>query len=98
MLNPNSADPNSELIILQIPQPPSFNNHNGGKRLVFGPDGDLYVGVGDGGSEGDPMGNGQNTSTLLGKILRIDVNNASAEHPYTIRSDNPFAREIWISR
>ena len=98
--DPNSADPNSELIILQIPQPPAFNNHNGG-MLAFGPDGDLYVGVGDGGSEGDPMGNGQNTSTLLGKILRIDVSNASVGHPYTIPSDNPFVGqsgsrgEIW---
>jgi glucose/arabinose dehydrogenase len=98
--NPNSADPNSELVILQIPQPPAFNNHNGG-MLAFGPDGDLYIGVGDGGSEGDPLGNGQNTSTLLGKILRIDVSGASADHPYTIPSDNPFVGksgfrgEIW---
>jgi len=98
--DPNSANPNSELVILQIPQPPSYNNHNGG-MLAFGPDGDLYVGVGDGGSEGDPMGNGQNMSTLLGKILRIDVRNASEDHPYGIPADNPFvgksgARgEIW---
>jgi glucose/arabinose dehydrogenase len=98
--NPNTVDPSTELIILQIPQPPAFNNHNAG-MLAFGPDGDLYIGVGDGGSEGDPMGNGQNMSTLLGKILRIDVRNASTEAPYSIPSDNPFVGvagdrgEIW---
>ncbi|MDA4123284.1 MAG: PQQ-dependent sugar dehydrogenase [Thaumarchaeota archaeon] len=98
--NAGMVDPSTELVILQISQPPAFNNHNGG-MLAFGPDGDLYVGVGDGGSEGDPMGNGQNMSTLLGKVLRIDVGNASAEAPYSIPSDNPFVRvagdrgEIW---
>jgi glucose/arabinose dehydrogenase len=98
--DPNSADLSSELIVLQIQQPPAFNNHNAG-MLAFGPDGDLYIGVGDGGSEGDPMGNGQNTSTLLGKILRIDVANATVQQPYSIPADNPLVSqsgargEIW---
>ena len=78
------ADPASEQPILQINEP--FSNHNGG-NIVFGPDGYLYFGVGDGGSGGDPMGNGQNVNTLLGKMLRIDVSGAG----YTIPQDNPFA-------
>jgi glucose/arabinose dehydrogenase len=85
--NPNKADPNSERIILIINQP-EFN-HCGG-QLAFGSDGYLYVGVGDGGGEGDPssfMGNGQDINTLLGKILRIDVNR---ENAYDVPSDNPF--------
>jgi glucose/arabinose dehydrogenase len=90
------GDPSSEEVLLQIPQP--FANHNGG-QLAFGPDGYLYIGTGDGGSGGDPLNNGQNTSVLLGKILRIDVE--SGRQPYTIPRDNPFivaleARdEIW---
>ena len=93
-----SADPDSEMVILEVEQP--YANHNGG-QLAFGPDGYLYIGLGDGGAAGDPLGNGQNTSTLLGAILRIDVSEATFDHPYTIPPDNPFfadgaARgEIW---
>ena len=92
--NPNLADPNSEYQLLQINQP--YANHNGGE-VAFGPDGYLYLGLGDGGSAGDPQGNGQSLATLLGKILRVDVDQAE---PYTIPSDNPFANgggqpEIW---
>ncbi len=85
--NPNVADKTSELIVLEISQP--FPNHKGG-QIAFGPDGYLYIGMGDGGSEGDPLGNGQNCSTLLGKILRIDVNLPSGGRNYGIPSDNPF--------
>lgn len=88
--NPNRANPKSERIVLQIDEP-QFN-HNGG-RIAFGPDGYLYVVAGDGGQGHDkglghgPQGNGQDLSTLLGKILRIDVDNGD---PYAIPSDNPF--------
>ena len=94
----NTADPNSGLTIMTIGQP--FSNHNGG-LLTFGADGMLYVALGDGGSGGDPMGNGQDTTTLLGSILRIDVDNQDVGLNYGIPSDNPFfgsgtARgEIW---
>jgi glucose/arabinose dehydrogenase len=92
--NPDVADVASSKLILGVTQP--FANHNGGLN-VFGPDGMLYIGLGDGGSGGDPQGNGQRTNTLLGKILRIDVDNGD---PYSIPSGNPFARqgglpEIW---
>jgi len=93
--DPSRADPASAKIILQVDQP--FPNHNGGD-LVFGPDGYLYIGLGDGGSGGDPQGNGQNLNALLGKMLRIDVNHGD---PYAIPPDNPFAGragarpEIW---
>jgi hypothetical protein len=87
--NPNQADPNSEKRLLGVDQP--FPNHNGGV-VTFGPDGYLYLGLGDGGSQGDPNGNGQNTNLLLGKILRIDVEHGD---PYTIPSTNPFGNEIW---
>ena len=86
----NLADPNSEVKILGVDQP--FANHNGGV-LTFGPDGYLYVGLGDGGSQGDPYGNAQNRNALLGKILRIDVDSAD---PYAVPSDNPFGNEIWL--
>src|SRR6266496_268117 len=87
--DPNVADPNSEVKLLGVDQP--FPNHNGGV-LTFGPDGYLYAGLGDGGSQGDPNGNGQNTNVLLGKILRLDVDSAD---PYAVPSDNPFGNEIW---
>ena len=72
--DPNLADPASEVDILHVDQP--YNNHNGG-GLAFGPDGYLYIGLGDGGSEGDPLLTGQNLHTLLGKMLRIDVDHGS---------------------
>ncbi len=92
--NANIADPNSELILLTVPQP--SDNHKGGD-LAFGPDGYLYITMGDGGPNGDPAGNAQNINSLLGKILRLDVDQGS---PYAIPPDNPFvgrpgADEIW---
>src|SRR5690554_2313016 len=91
--NPNVADPSSGVILLTINQP--FSNHNGG-CIKFGPDGYLWISMGDGGSGGDPNNNGQNKSSLLGKMLRIDVDGET----YTSPSDNPFvgtdgADEIW---
>lgn len=79
------ADAQSARVLLSIDQP--FGNHNGG-WIGFGPDGLLYIGMGDGGSGGDPQGNGQNPDALLGKILRIDVD---AAEPYGIPPGNPFA-------
>jgi len=83
----DQADPNSETRLLAVQQP--YANHNGG-MMTFGPDGYLYLGLGDGGSGGDPQGNGQALNTLLGKILRIDVNGGS---PYAIPPSNPFVNE-----
>ncbi len=94
----NRADPGGELVILEIDQP--YPNHNGG-NLAFGPDGYLYIGLGDGGFGGDPQGNGQNRATLLGSILRIDVGTSSSVERYRIPPDNPFEGldgfrgEIW---
>jgi len=88
--NPDSAVKSAEFIVIEIPiNLPNNNNHNGGK-IAFGSDGFLYIGPGDGGSGGDPMGNGQNVLSLLGKILRIDVDNPSSGRNYGIPADNPF--------
>jgi glucose/arabinose dehydrogenase len=89
------ADADSEMVLLNIEQP--YRNHNGG-QIDFGPDGNLYIGMGDGGSGGDPQGHAQNLQSLLGKILRINVDQGE---PYTIPYDNPWADgadgrpEIW---
>ena len=88
----------TELIILRVNQP--YSNHNGG-QIIFGPDGYLYIGLGDGGAAGDPLGHGQNGKTLLGSILRINVQNTTIKNPYLIPHDNPFINnnnfrnEIW---
>jgi len=98
---PDRADAATEKRLLFVKQP--FANHNGG-AVVFGPDGDLYVSLGDGGSGGDPMGNGQSLDTLLGKILRIDIDHPSGDRGYGIPTDNPYADgsggrrpEIWLT-
>ena len=85
--NPNVADPASEEVILRVPQP--YWNHNGG-TILFGTDGFLYIALGDGGSGNDPHGHGQNLTTLLGSILRIDVDHKSDDKNYSIPKDNPF--------
>lgn len=86
--NPDMADPKSELVLLRYAQP--YANHNGGK-VAFGNDGFLYIAVGDGGSGGDPENRAQNRKELLGKILRIDVNNVSGNMNYSIPADNPYS-------
>jgi len=88
---PNQADPASELPILQLDQPAP--NHNGG-MLAFGPDGYLWIGMGDGGAANDRFGNGQNPQTLLAKLLRINVN-SDPDEPYTIPPDNPWVTADW---
>ena len=99
--NPDSANVNSELIILEVNQPTVY--HNAG-QLAFGPDGFLYIGFGDGGTPGDSAGNAQNMKVLLGKMLRIDINNTSDGNNYSIPKDNPFVgntngwrEEIWAN-
>jgi glucose/arabinose dehydrogenase len=93
--DPAQADANSEAVLLILDQP--AGNHNGG-HLAFGPDGYLYIGTGDGGASGDKFGNGQNGQTLLGAMLRLDVDGGQ---PYAVPADNPFAAdpgvrdEIW---
>ena len=94
----DAADAGSETLILEVEQP--YANHNGG-QIVFGPDDLLYVGLGDGGSAGDPKRNGQDLGTLLGAILRLDVSALDAPGSYAIPPDNPFVgvegarAEIW---
>lgn len=97
--DPNTADSGSEVILLTVEQP--FSNHNGGE-LAFGPDGYLYIGMGDGGSANDPQNNGQTAGALLGKMLRIDVDNQDVGLNYAIPATNPYADpndgipgEIW---
>lgn len=102
----NVADPASGVVLLTIPKPgsPYFTNHNGGK-LLFGTDGMLYFGTGDGGNGGDPFNNAQNGASLLGKMLRLNVNSFATSAPfYDIPSDNPYAStsdgirdEIWAT-
>ena len=97
--NANFADPATERILLTVDQVNNFPNHKAG-QLAFGPDGFLYFGLGDGGSAGDPLGHGQDTQTLLGKMMRIDVNATSPGLQYRIPPDNPFVSggglpEIW---
>jgi hypothetical protein len=84
------ADPGSAKLILGFDQP--YGNHNGG-HVLFGPDGMLFIATGDGGSGGDPQGNGQNRGSLLGKILRIDVDGGD---PYAVPSDNPFVGQAGV--
>jgi len=86
--DPNKAEPGEE-IVMKIPQP--FSNHNGG-AIAFGPDGYLYIGLGDGGSRGDPLENGQSLKTWMGSILRIDVNTKQEGKNYGIPGDNPFLK------
>ncbi len=96
--NDAAADEHSEVILLEIEQP--YDNHNGG-QLAFGPDGYLYIGMGDGGSAGDPEDHAQNLATLHGALLRIDVDTATDTSAYAIPWDNPYAGirgtrgEIW---
>jgi len=95
---PDRLDPATFKRLLLVEQP--YPNHNGGS-IQFGPDGYLYIAFGDGGAGGDPHGNGQNPDALLGKILRIDVDDVPAGKPYGIPADNPFAAgggkpEIWL--
>jgi hypothetical protein len=85
--NPDSADTDSEIVILTVNQP--LTNHNGG-QIAFGPDGYLYISIGDGGGSGDPGNNAQDRTNMLGSILRIDIDNPDEDRQYSIPSDNPF--------
>lgn len=85
--DPNRADPNSEQVVMKIPQP--FSNHNGGS-IAFGKDGYLYIALGDGGGRNDPLGHGQNLKTWMGSLLRIDVDHRDGDKNYAIPADNPF--------
>lgn len=85
--DPNTADPDSEQVVMKIAQP--FSNHNGGS-IAFGHDGYLYIALGDGGGRNDPLGNGQNLKTLMGSLLRIDVDQQQSGNNYGIPDDNPF--------
>lgn len=85
--DPDSANPASERSLFEIQQP--YTNHNGG-QIAFGADNYLYIGLGDGGSGGDPLNSGQDTQTLLGSILRINIDSSAAEKQYAIPTDNPF--------
>lgn len=96
--DPRRGDPESEQVILSVDQP--WGNHNG-STILFGPDGCLYISLGDGGWANDPLNSGQDLSTLLGTILRIDVDSTDADRAYAIPKDNPFVArsgarpEIW---
>ncbi len=83
----DTVDTSDELIILEVAQP--YSNHNGG-QIRFGPDGYLYIALGDGGAGGDPQNNGQDRSTLLGSILRINIDKTTSSTNYDIPTDNPF--------
>ena len=93
--NGGLGDPASESVLLEVAQP--YRNHNGG-MIEFGPDGMLYVALGDGGSAGDPRRHGQNLGTLLGTILRIDVTHPEGGAPYAVPADNPFAGQSGDAR
>jgi glucose/arabinose dehydrogenase len=92
--DPNKADPATRTQILSIPD--FASNHNGG-MMEFGSDGFLYIGTGDGGGGGDPNKNGQNQTTLLGKMLRIDVDHPGVDKPYSIPKDNPYGNEVFMT-